>query len=71
MAGTVEGGKLAAEKNMKRFGPDFYAKIGAKGGARKGVVKGFAADRDRARWAGAKGGAKSRRGKADDGTKIS
>ena len=52
-----------AETNRKRHGKDFYAKIGQKGG-RNGNTGGFAADHDRARVAGAKGGRNSRRGPA-------
>lgn len=62
MAGTKVGGKKAAQKNKKLHGSDFYARIGAKGG-RKGTTGGFAANRDLARKAGAKGGRISRRGK--------
>lgn len=64
MAGTVEGGKQAAETNKKRFGGDFYSKIGNIGGSvtNTKTPKGFAADRERARTAGALGGRKSRRG---------
>ena len=32
MAGSIEGGKLAAETNKAKYGSDYYAKIGAKGG---------------------------------------
>ena len=63
MAGTSAGGKLAAAKNLARD-PDFYAKIGAKGG-RKGHTGGFAANPELARIAGAKGGRISRRRKVD------
>ena len=59
MAGTTEGGKKAAEKNLSRD-PNFYKIIGAKGG-RNGNTGGFAADRELARRAGAKGGSISRR----------
>lgn len=62
MAGTKEGGKKAAAKNVARDA-NFYANIGSKGGAAK-VSKGFAANPELARKAGAKGGAISRRGKA-------
>lgn len=62
MAGTKEGGKKAAATNKKRYGREFYAAIGAKGG-RNGTTGGFAADRELARKAGAKGGRISRRGK--------
>ena len=61
MAGTLEGGRKAAAKNLARE-PGFYARIGAKGG-RNGRSGGFAADPELARIAGAKGGRKSRRPK--------
>ena len=61
MAGTKAGGKLAAAKNLARD-PDFYARIGAKGG-RNGRTGGFAANPELARIAGAKGGRKGKRGK--------
>ena len=32
MAGTKKGGEAAAKTNQERYGSDFYAKIGAKGG---------------------------------------
>jgi uncharacterized protein len=63
MAGTAEGGRLAAQKNKKRYGSDFYAKIGREGGKR-GTSGGFAAGkagRERARYWGSVGGSKSRR----------
>lgn len=60
MAGTLEGGKAAAITNKAKYGPDFYAKIGAQGGKR-GNTGGFAANRELARIAGAKGGRISRR----------
>ena len=62
MAGTKAGGKLAAETNKRKYGEDFYKKIGADGGA-KGRTGGFFANRALARTAGAKGGSISRRGK--------
>lgn len=62
MAGTKEGGKLAAKKNIEKYGVDFYAKIGAKGG-KLGRTGGFFANRELARVAGAKGGRVSRRPK--------
>lgn len=64
MAGTKVGGQRAAEKNRARHGKDFYARIGALGGSKTGVKKGFAANPALARAAGAVGGAKSKRGKA-------
>lgn len=64
MAGTVSGGKKAAAKNIARE-PGFYARIGKLGGqAPSRYPKGFAADPKLARIAGAKGGRRSRRGKA-------
>ena len=65
MAGTKEGGKKAAATNKSRHGKDFYATIGAKGG-KLGRTGGFAANRELARIAGAKGGRISRRRKASD-----
>jgi len=62
MAGTIDGGKNAAKTNKEKYGADFYAKIGAKGG-RKGRTGGFFANRELARVAGAKGGRISRRTK--------
>jgi len=61
MAGTKDGGKKAALKNVQRD-PDFYSKIGRKGG-QNGRTGGFAANPELARIAGAKGGRISRRPK--------
>lgn len=60
MAGTKEGGKRASETNKKLYGEDFYRQIGARGG-KNGKTGGFYANRELAREAGRKGGAKSRR----------
>lgn len=62
MAGTVSGGKAAAATNKAKYGKDFYAKIGAKGG-KLGRTGGFAANKELAREAGRKGGRISRRTK--------
>lgn len=62
MAGTKAGGQKAAARNLAKD-PNFYAKIGAKGG-RNGNTGGFAANPALARIAGAKGGRISRRRKA-------
>lgn len=62
MPGTKAGAAKAALTNKKRYGKDFYAKIGAKGG-KMSNTGGFAANRELARIAGAKGGRKSRRKK--------
>lgn len=53
----------AAATNRQKYGSEFYARIGAKGG-RNGHTGGFAADPELAKRAGAKGGKISRRGKA-------
>lgn len=67
MAGTKAGGAKAREANLKRYGEDFYKRIGAIGG-RNGhgpeYKGGFAANPALARIAGAKGGRISRRGPA-------
>lgn len=72
MAGTVAGGLKARDKNLAAD-PNFYSKIGRKGG-RNGRTGGFASEdvgadgltgRERARVAGTKGGRKSRRYKHD------
>lgn len=74
MAGTKAGGLKAKQRNLEKYGPDFYKRIGAKGG-RNGKTGGFASDvvgddgltgRERAKIAGAKGGKISRRGPAKD-----
>lgn len=63
MTGTLAGGIKAAETNKQRHGTDFYKKMGQKGGKAR-VPKGFSTNRALARVAGAKGGAKSKRGPA-------
>jgi uncharacterized protein len=63
MAGTARGGRMAAATNKKRYGKDFYKKIGAKGG-HNGTTGGFAAGdegRKRASYYGSIGGSVSRR----------
>lgn len=61
MAGTKEGGKKAAATNKAKYGKNFYAEIGAKGG-RNGHTGGFAANPELAKIAGRRGGLISRRG---------
>lgn len=72
MVGTVAGGKKAAATNKAKYGADFYAKIGSEGGSRS-HTGGFASEKvgadgltgfERARIAGRKGGAISKRGPA-------
>lgn len=69
MAGTKDGGRKAAELNKKKYGEDFYIKIGSLGG-KVGKTGGFASQKvgadgltgvQRASVAGTKGGKKSRR----------
>ncbi|MFV0485121.1 MAG: general stress protein [Candidatus Saccharimonadales bacterium] len=63
MAGTKAGGRKAAATNKTKYGRDFYAEIGRKGG-KNGHTGGFAANPALAKIAGAKGGRVSKRGKA-------
>jgi general stress protein YciG len=63
MSGTKSGGLAAAKTNKTKYGPDFYAKIGSKGG-KLGTGGGFAAGkegRERASYYGRIGGSRSRR----------
>lgn len=80
MAGTIEGGRKSALVNKLRYGEDFYARIGAKGG-RRGTTGGFAANimcycldipgkHKTARCAGKRGGSKSRRRKKGEAGKA-
>jgi uncharacterized protein len=68
MAGTKAGGRAAADTNRKKYGTDFYSRIGAAGG-KKGRTGGFFANRELAREAGRKGGRISRRTKVAKVTK--
>lgn len=77
MSGTRDGGLKAKVRNLAKD-PDFYKKIGAKGGSNgkgPGYKGGFASNevgedgltgRQRAKLAGARGGAISRRGAAKE-----
>lgn len=62
MPGTKIGGIKAAQTNKKKWGKDFYKRIGALGG-KKSQGGGFAANRELAREAGRKGGLISRKNK--------
>lgn len=65
MAGNKAGGLLAAEENKRKYGEDFYKRIGAIGGSKK-VKKGFATlSYERVAELGSKGGTISRRRKAN------
>ena len=70
MAGTKEGGCKAAQTNKLKYGLNFYADIGRKGG-RNGHTGGFAANPELAKEAGAKGGRISKRGKAKKHIQVS
>ena len=60
MSGNLEGGRKASLTNKRKYGKDFYRRIGKMGGV-KGHTGGFFANRELARTAGAIGGTKSRR----------
>lgn len=65
MAGTKQGGKLAAKTNIERHGEDFYRIIGQKGGKSTPTKpRGFAAmSPEKHKALSAKGGEISRRTK--------
>lgn len=74
MAGNHSGGRKSAITNKQKWGPDFYAKIGAAGG-KKSRTGGFYARRDVASFAGSIGGKLSKTkqrliGYEKDGTPI-
>lgn len=62
MAGTKAGGLACAATIKRKYGADYYARIGALGG-KKGRTGGFFANRELARIAGIKGNQISRRTK--------
>lgn len=65
MVGTRAGGQKARATNLAKYGKDFYVNIGRIGGGSKGqadgAIKGFAANPELAKIAGAKGGRNSSR----------
>ena len=64
MSGTKVGGQRAARTNKERHGSDFYKRIGSMGG-KNGHTGGFASmTPEEVKLCGAKGGHKSKRGKA-------
>ena len=65
MPGTLEGGRKAAATNKSKYGSDFYANIGRKGGSKSHPeTRPFALDPELAKRCGRNGGKKSRRGPA-------
>lgn len=61
MPGTIPGGKAAAATNIKKYGADFYTKIGSIGG-KKSRGGGFSSmPKWKVRECGIKGGTISRR----------
>lgn len=67
MSGTIEGGIKARDTNIRKYGADFYVRIGQKGG-KLGRTGGFHHSKINGLnihiEAGRKGGKISRRGKA-------
>ena len=66
MGQTSEGAKKAAQTMKEKYGEDFYARIGARGGS-VCKPKGFALNIALAREAGRRGGLKSKRKKVKNG----
>lgn len=67
MPGTLAGGRKARDTNYKKHGEDFYKRIGSIGGKTPTTKpKGFAANPELAKKAGAIGGKRSKRGPAKD-----
>jgi len=62
VSGTRIGGLRTKETNIAKYGEDYYKNIGRLGG-KASTTGGFAANRELARIAGAKGGRISRRKK--------
>lgn len=70
MAGNAEGGKKAAQRNIEKYGADFYKNIGKVGGTRSTTGGFYYAklhktedDPSHPKNAGLKGGHLSKRGK--------
>jgi general stress protein YciG len=65
MAGTRDGGRKASVTNKKKYGDDFYKRIGHQGGSKSHPeTRAFATNPELAKAAGAKGGKVSKRGPA-------
>lgn len=63
MGGTISGGIKCAATNKKKYGDDFYKRLGQMGG-HKSHKGGFAANPELAKIAGSLGGQRSKRGLA-------
>ena len=63
MPGTKAGGIKTRDKNKEKD-PEYYSKIGSRGGQKKNPLKGFGSNRDLASTAGKLGGKISRRSAA-------
>lgn len=65
MAGTRDGGRKASITNKKKYGDDYYRRIGHQGGSKSHPeTRAFATNPELAKAAGAKGGKSSKRGPA-------
>lgn len=62
MSGNKEGGLKASITSKKKYGDDFYKRLGEMGGHRGRGCGGFAANPELAKIAGSKGGKRSKRG---------
>jgi len=63
LAGSSTGALKARETVLKKYGADYYARIGRKGGA-NGHTGGFYGNPEKARECGRLGGKMSKRGQA-------
>jgi hypothetical protein len=63
MSGSKKSARTTASTMYAKYGPDYYRKIGSKGG-KNGTTGGFYANRELASRVGAIGGKVSRRRKA-------
>ena len=65
MAGTRDGGRKASITNKKKYGDDYYRRIGHQGGSKSHPeTRAFATNPELAKAAGAKGGKSSKLGPA-------
>ena len=70
ISGTKAGGQKARDTNIKKYGKDFYKKMGVKGGSKSGIPKGFGINHKLAVEAGRKGGTISKRGPIKKDTDV-